>query len=286
LAEGFNERSDFEFIELQNIGSRYINLTGLQFTAGIEFEFGLEATGLVLAPGERVLLVNNLEAFELRYGGGKLIAGVYSGNLDNDGEQLLIAGPDGGGVLDLTYNDASPWPESADGDGYSLVLINPGVVGDLSSPERWRTSVALNGNPGEGDSLSYTSWNNLHGGFADDVDKDGDGLNHLMEYALGGDPFQSSPGLVPFAEVRSFEIEGIKGDYLAIDIRRRLGADDVSLVVELSDSPVNWSQEDDTVVLVGVINNDDGTETMSFRIKEAVADGGRVFVRARFILAQ
>ncbi len=286
LAEGFNERKDFEFIELQNIGSRYINLTGLQFSAGIEFEFGSEATGLVLAPGERLLLVNNLEAFKLRYGGGMFIAGVYSGNLDNDGEQLLIVGPDEAEVINLTYNDASPWPESADGDGYSLVLINPGLVGDLSSPERWRSSVALNGNPGDGDALSYSSWNNLHGGFANDLDKDGDGLNHLMEYALGGDPFHHSPGLVPFAEVRSFEVEGINADYLAIDIRRRLGADDVSLVVELSDSPVNWSQEADTVVLVGVINNNDGTETMSFRVKEAVADGGRVFLRARFILAQ
>lgn len=286
LAQGFNERSDFEFLELQNIGSGYINLAGLEFTEGIEFEFGPESEAHVLAPGERVLLVNNLEAFELRYGGGMFVAGAYSGNLDNDGEQLLFTAPDGAEVINLTYNDADPWPQSADGDGFSLVLINPGLPGDLSSPERWRSSAAVNGNPGGSDTLSYSSWNNLHGGFAVDVDNDGDGLNQLMEYVLGGDPFQYSPGLLPFTEVRSYQVDGVEGDYLFIDIPRRLGADDVSLVVELSDSPVNWSQEGELVELVGVINNDDGTETMSFRVKEAVEERRQLFVRARFTLAQ
>lgn len=286
LAEGFNERSDFEFIELENVGSRHINLKGLQFTAGIGFEFGSEGAIHMLAPGERLLLVNNLEAFQSRYGGALPIAGMYSGNLDNDGEQLLITGPDGTEILNMTYNDAAPWPESADGDGYSLILIKPGLPGDSSSPERWRSSAVRDGNPGGSDALSYSSWKDFHGISADDAnaDTDGDGLTHLMEYSLGGHPLQKSTGLAPFAEIRSFVVAGVTGDYLAIDIRRRLGADDVSSVVEFSNSLVNWGQEESSLLLVEVINNDDGTETMTFRVRDAVADGRRVFVRGRFQL--
>ncbi len=39
VALGFSENSDFEFVELQNIGPQTLDLTGVRFTDGIEFEF-------------------------------------------------------------------------------------------------------------------------------------------------------------------------------------------------------------------------------------------------------
>ena len=285
LSLGFNERSDFEFIELKNISSRHINLEGLEFTEGIGFKFENTAGTLILAPGGHLLLVNNIQAFQSRYGGGIPVAGEFSGNLDNDGEQLLAVGPGGSIVLNLIYNDAAPWPESADGDGFSLILIDSGSPSDPDLPASWRTSVSLNGNPGEDDVLNYSSWKTLTGALVDGADNDGDGLSNLMEYALGGDPFAASAGFMPFAEVRSFEEGGINEKYIFFDVRRRLGADDVRLVVEVSDSLGSWSDEESSLYLARVINNGDGTETLTYRLQRQVADERSLFLRARVLVS-
>ncbi|NRB28267.1 MAG: CotH kinase family protein, partial [Roseibacillus sp.] len=145
---GFNGSSDFEFVELLNFGPRHIDLGGLAFTSGIGFTFDESLLGRTMASGHRIVLVNNLAAFEMRYGIGHPVAGEFSGDLNNDGERLIITDSNGAVVLDLTYNDADPWPISADGDGYSLVLINPESQPDLNDPASWRTSASGHGNPG------------------------------------------------------------------------------------------------------------------------------------------
>ena len=57
--------SDFEFIELVNIGSTNLDLSNATFTEGVSLTFAL---GTILTPGQRVIVVSNLTAFELRYG--------------------------------------------------------------------------------------------------------------------------------------------------------------------------------------------------------------------------
>ena len=42
----------------------------------------------------------------------------------NGGEKIEIVSPTGESVFSLEYNDSDPWPEAADGDGYSL-CTNP-----------------------------------------------------------------------------------------------------------------------------------------------------------------
>jgi hypothetical protein len=62
--------------------------TGARFDEGIEFTFPT----FTLAAGARCLLVSNQVAFQLRYGNGFNIAGVYGGSLDNNGGDAPIAG--------------------------------------------------------------------------------------------------------------------------------------------------------------------------------------------------
>ena len=62
--------SDYEYIELKNIGDSDINLNGVQFVNGIEYEFG----DVSLMPNETVVLVSNIEAFTSRYGELKYLA--------------------------------------------------------------------------------------------------------------------------------------------------------------------------------------------------------------------
>lgn len=57
--------SRFEFIELQNIGPSTLNLEGVRFTNGLEYEF---AAGTTLAPGAFIVIANDRSSFDSRYG--------------------------------------------------------------------------------------------------------------------------------------------------------------------------------------------------------------------------
>ena len=284
MVAGFNESSDFEFIELLNIGPRHVDLSGLAFTSGIGFSFEESLLGRTLAPGARLVLANNPAAFEMRYGIRATFAGEFSGDLNNDGERLIITDSNGAIVLDLTYNDGDPWPASADGDGYSLVLINPVSQPDPNDPANWRTSASTDGNPGTSDMFSYSIWKIGNGITEDAADPDHDGLTNFMEYALGSNPLQHSPQFAPVARIRPLKIGGIVDNYLTIEIHRRLGADDVISRPQFSTDLLTWLGGGGTLVPVSVVNNNDGTESLTFRTANPVSAETVLFVRGQFLV--
>ncbi len=139
------DADEFEFIELRNISGEPIDLGGVQFTDGVIFDF----TGgpvKTLAPGEHVLIVENLAAFESRYGTGHNVAGQYSGRLSNGGEYLRLEDASGGVIAAFAYDDAWPWPERPDGTGSSLERIDP--AGLYTDATNWRSSSERGGSPG------------------------------------------------------------------------------------------------------------------------------------------
>jgi hypothetical protein len=138
---------EYEYIELRNIGGIPLNLTGVHFVRGIEFTFGSVP---LLAPGEYVLIVKNIAAFESRYGPGFNIAGQYIGSLDNGGENIEIADIVGEKVQDFAYNNS--WYPITDGAGASLVIVNDQAHWDSwGLKESWRPSTYDGGTPGAGD---------------------------------------------------------------------------------------------------------------------------------------
>ncbi len=134
-----------EFIELQNIGANVIDLAGLRFSEGIDFDF-TNGAYQTLAPGERLLVVQNHDAFEQRYGLGKPIAGEFTGSLSDSGETIMLLKRDGTKLLDVTYNDKGAWPNRADGLGSSLEAV--ANSGNLDDPQHWRASTEVHGSPG------------------------------------------------------------------------------------------------------------------------------------------
>ncbi|MBI4583013.1 MAG: lamin tail domain-containing protein [Planctomycetes bacterium] len=136
---------EYEFLELENAGSRTIDLSGLYFDSGLTYTF---PPNTALGPGAFLVLAANAQAFASRYRGAALFD-VYSGSLDNGGEKLSIKDKSGIVILSFSYDDEGLWPVAPDGFGYSLVLIDP--ARELDDPENWRASAHLHGSPGTAD---------------------------------------------------------------------------------------------------------------------------------------
>ena len=136
-----------EFIELTNVGTETVNLNLVELTNGVDFTFG--NTGL--APGDYVLVVRDLVAFEANYGQGYNIAGQYEGNLSNGGERIELVDAAGQIIHSFRYQD--DWFDVTDGLGFSLVArdaaaTDPNTWGEKST---WRPSAADGGSPGYDD---------------------------------------------------------------------------------------------------------------------------------------
>ena len=77
---------------------------------------------------------------------------TFTGTPDNGGDQIILKDA----LLDIdlqnfTYDNKAPWPEDADGKGFSLVLANPSSNPDHSLAASWRASTTAEGSPGATD---------------------------------------------------------------------------------------------------------------------------------------
>ena len=131
---------EFEFLELQNIGTNTLDLSGLTFTSGITFTF---TNGTTLGPGQYFLLGRDAAALQSKYP-GIVVNGIYTGKLDNSGETITLTHPYGINIFSITYSPVAPWPAAANGYGFSLVL-------DEANPGHYRASSQMGGSPGTAD---------------------------------------------------------------------------------------------------------------------------------------
>ncbi|HWB04344.1 MAG TPA: lamin tail domain-containing protein [Verrucomicrobiales bacterium] len=240
----------WEYIELMNISGGAVDLTGVQFTAGIAYTF---APGTVLAGGQRLVLASDAAAFAAKFPGVSL-HGTYTGKLDNNGEQITLTALNGGSIRSFTWNDKLPWPVAADGNGHSLTLVAPLTNPDHALPENWRPSVLPDGTPGTGDSEPAPA--NPAG------DTDGDGWSNLMEYALGNP--RATAVVLPDKTP-------------ALQLIRRIGADSARVIVESSPDLQSWSpMPPESLQSATAPSNGEVTETWS-----AGPSATRSYMRAR-----
>ncbi len=128
---------DLEFIEVYNPTAEDQRLENWRLRGGVDFDF---AATTVIPAGQALLVVsfdplnpanaNRTEAFRTHYGLNSAVplVGGYDGQLDNDSERIELQRPDLEAPADtprwqedeVLYDDRSPWPEAADGDGFSL----------------------------------------------------------------------------------------------------------------------------------------------------------------------
>lgn len=254
-SSGPEDPDDFEYIELLNIHpSTSITLSGVTFTSGIDYQL----TNVELAPGELLVIPRNITALEARYGTSLNVATEYaaadgSNRLSNGGEEIRLEDALGNTITSFIYDDNLPWPASADGDGYSLEFINPtSLARDPALPINWRSSRALEGNPGAQDSDLLSDWMDDNGIVDLQGDPDSDGLVHLIEFAFGTDPVQAD---APQCQTR------FDAGWFVTDFSVRNGADGILTGGEVSRDLEQWLGAN----YIGRLNNDDGqTSTMTF----------------------
>jgi len=146
----------FEFIELQNIGTRTINLRGVHFEEGIDYTF---TDSFLLEPGQYVVVAKDRQAFLDRYGeaaAARLAPGVYGGSLDNAGERIILMDGVNQEIQNFIFDDV--WHPTTDGDGPSMVVVDPaGPLTAWGEATGWRPSGAIHGSPGRADTSDTTA---------------------------------------------------------------------------------------------------------------------------------
>lgn len=264
---------DFEFLELRNIGQTELDLTGVRFTDGVEAS--LSGT---LAPDEMGLVVANPAYFP----GAKILT-VFSGALNNGGEQITLRDSFGENILSFEYED--DWFRAARELGYSLNIRDENA--DWSAWDdrfSWAVSSEPGGSPGWENpvpfSNDYRSWrqaffsidelaNPLVSGPS--ADASGNGLSNLLHFALGIDPqVVHGPG---FPGIR------IEGDQLTFGFQRLEQTPGLTLRLELSDDLQSWSA---SALPARIKSRGDGTSEMSYDLPNTAGQKPQ-FLRLRVI---
>ncbi|MDG2385663.1 MAG: lamin tail domain-containing protein [Pirellulaceae bacterium] len=148
--------NDFEFVELVNTGTDPILLHDVQLTKirsggdeqGLEFDFRHSAV-TQLDAGQRIVLVEDLDAFRFRYGELPLVAGQWSGGLSNQSEMVTLTV---GATVIQQFKYQDTWYPTTDGSGMSLVIVDPlADVEQWNQRTGWSPSGVVGGSPGRED---------------------------------------------------------------------------------------------------------------------------------------
>ncbi|MCF8465234.1 MAG: lamin tail domain-containing protein [Flavobacteriales bacterium] len=133
-----------EFVEVYNPGLNAIGMDGFFFASGFSFTF---PSDFVLGAGEYVIIAGDSVIFEAAFGVEALQWDGATTQLSNNGEGISLRHPSLGLIDTVGYDDIAPWPTSANGQGYSLVLCDPSTdnnVGTNWSVSQNNTGVIVN----------------------------------------------------------------------------------------------------------------------------------------------
>lgn len=132
--DAFPESDDLEFIEIKNTENTNVNLTGFNFLKlGVSYQFPANST---IAAGESIFLAGNSTTFQSKYGFAPFDSFIR--NLSNKSQNLVLSDAFGNIIDEVEYFDKDPWPETADGDGFYLELID--VNADNSIASNWKAT--------------------------------------------------------------------------------------------------------------------------------------------------
>jgi hypothetical protein len=116
MSNDLSNIDSLEYFEVYNNGSSVADLTGCAVTDGIDYTF---PAGTSINPGEFLVVAKDSALVNSVFG----INGTHqwlSGGLKNSGEAIMIQNSLGDTLAFVDYDDNTPWPVEADGDGPSM----------------------------------------------------------------------------------------------------------------------------------------------------------------------
>lgn len=145
----YNSADDFDpgdWVELYNPNGRAVDLAGWRFQDGLALHSYVFPEGARIEAGGFAVLSRDVAAFQALFPGVTNVYGDLGFGLSGGGEAVHLYDAFGGLVDSLTYGDAAPWPEAADGTGHTLELVDPARPNHR--PESWQASLRRGGTPG------------------------------------------------------------------------------------------------------------------------------------------
>lgn len=144
----YNSADDFDsedWIELYNPNTFTVDVSYWQLGDSDPDHRFLLPSGTQIESDGYLVLCRDAAAFDQLHPGVWRIGDIDFG-FSGGGEAVGLYDAPGTLVDSLEYDDRSPWPDSADGLGYTLELSHPGSDNSLAA--NWRASRSIGGTPG------------------------------------------------------------------------------------------------------------------------------------------
>ncbi len=145
----YNAHDDYDsgdWIELHNAGTADADLSGWTYSDEDDDHVFTFPAGTVLKSGAYLVVAQETARFAAIHPDVSNVVGDADFGLAGGGELVRIFDASGAIADSLTYDDKDPWPEEADGNGYTLALTDPTCENHL--PACWSASANMNGSPG------------------------------------------------------------------------------------------------------------------------------------------
>ncbi|MDZ7346615.1 MAG: CotH kinase family protein, partial [candidate division KSB1 bacterium] len=135
-----------DWIELYNPSAVSIRLAGwIIRDSRPDHRFVLPDDAVLPAFGFAVICADTLQMKKL-FPRLQTVYGNMPFDFSNSGDAVVLCRPSGEAADSVFYSDEWPWPETADGQGYTLELIDPNS--DRNQPSSWTASQIFGGTPG------------------------------------------------------------------------------------------------------------------------------------------
>lgn len=139
-----------DWFELRNIGTTPINIGGYRFRDGNLSNVYQFAIGTIINPQQSLVVCQNMTLFNSRHPSVTNKVGPFVFSLSGTGEAIRLYNASDKIIFSVFYDDSGAgWPNSADGNGYTLEADTNFVASrDVNSPDEWFDGCP-EGSPGE-----------------------------------------------------------------------------------------------------------------------------------------
>ena len=125
-----------DWVELLNISTSAIDISNWKFRDSDDTHNFNIPLNTILQPAERLVLVFDSLLFLSRFPGITNFQGQFNFGLSSSGEAIRLFDSAGRLYQSIVYDEASPWPIGANGNGYTLELID--INGNLCNGSNWQ----------------------------------------------------------------------------------------------------------------------------------------------------